>query len=100
MEALPGLFAQLIESIRLSKMYVVDWDTRRRRVLVLGVLRAGIGHQRVEKPIVAFVLSLFNVILAKAESTILQSQAYLCHATREIGKVSNVGGQNSFGFDR
>lgn len=61
-EALPGLLAQLVKSVRLSEVNVIDRDARYGQCLISGVLRAGFGHQVVEVVVVASVLSLSSFI--------------------------------------
>lgn len=58
MENLAQMIGYPVRSICFPKMHIIDGSPRFRRVLILGVLRTGLGDQDVEELIVALVLQL------------------------------------------
>lgn len=76
MEGRVQLLAQvvwnLVKSVRLSEVDVVDGYSRFRKVPILGVLRAGLGNQEIKELIVTLVLRLsYQGVSACGHSTIL-----------------------------
>lgn len=97
MESRVQLLAQvvgnLVEPVRLPEVDVVDGHPRFRQVPVLGVLRAGLGNQKIEELVVTLVLRLVedNVSTCGRVAllfSICQGIAHLRHAANETGVVA------------
>lgn len=66
MENLAQMIGYPVRSICFPKMHIIDGSPRFRRVLILGILRTGLGDQDVEELIIALVLQLINTSVSGA----------------------------------
>lgn len=91
MKLLAQVIRNLVEPIRLSKVDVINGDSRFRQVPVLGVLRAGLGNQKIEELVITLVLRLVEDDVSTCGrmtlSCFCQGIAHLRHAANKIGVV-------------
>lgn len=92
-QLLSQVVGNLVEPVRLLEVNVVDGYSRFRQVPVLGVLRAGLGNQKIEKLVVTLVLRLVDHDVSTRgriapSFSILQGIAHLRHAANKTGVVA------------
>lgn len=92
MQLLAQVIGNLVEPVRFSEVDVVDGYPRFWQVPVLGVLRAGLGNQKIEELVVTLMLRLVQDNVSTCGrmalfSSICQGIAHLRHAANEIGVI-------------
>lgn len=92
-QLLSQVVGNLVEPVRLPEVNVVDGYSRFRQVPVLGVLRAGLGNQKIEELVVTLVLRLVDHHVSTRGRmamlfSILQGIAHLRHAANKAGVVA------------
>ena len=66
---LAQVIRNLVKPVRLSEVDVINGNSRFRQVPVLGVLRAGLGNQKIEKLVVTLVLRLLDEDVSACNGT-------------------------------
>lgn len=91
MKLLAQVIRNLVKPVRLFEVDVINGNSRFRQVPVLGVLRAGLGNQKIEELVITLVLCLVeNDVSTCGRMTpffFYQGIAHLRHAANKIGVV-------------